>query len=113
MRAGKLRERVAIQALTRSLDNQGGYSATATYATITDGTVWASVESMGNSTELRAQAQTEVEAFEVEIRYRAGITTAHRILWGTRALRITGIKDPQQKHERLYITCEEAPGAAT
>ena len=113
LRAGNLRERVAIQALTRSLDNQGGYSSSATYATITNGTVWAKVDAQDSVVETRGQAQVQVIRYTVEIRYRSGLTTDHRLTWGSRTFRILGIRDPLSRHEKLLLTCEEAPGAAT
>ena len=113
VRAGGLRERVAIQALTRVLDNQGGYSNTATYATITNGTVWARVDMTEATTEVRGNAQVQVQRGTVEIRYRSDLNLDHRLLWGTRALRILAIRDPLSRHEKLLVSVEEAPGAVT
>ena len=113
VRAGGYRERVAIQALTRSLDNQGGWSNAVTYATISNGTVWAAVRQEDATEEIRAGARMLISRYTVEIRHRSGITTDHRLTWGSRTLRILGIRDPLSRHEKLLLSCEEMPTGST
>jgi SPP1 family predicted phage head-tail adaptor len=111
VRAGTYRERAAIQELTRTRDNQGGWADS--WATISNGTVWARISPLSGAVELHGQGQKQVGRYEVEIRYRSGLTINHRILWGSRVLRITGITDPKSMHEKLLLTCEELPSAST
>lgn len=105
MRAGRLRHRVAIQANTPA--KSGGYGGEGdSWATIA--TVWAGIESEGSKEYSDGQTTKAAATFTVTIRYRAGITEQHRLLFGSRVLEITG--RPENKDERnieLRIPCRE------
>jgi len=43
----------------------------------------------------------------VTLPYRAGVTTATRILVDGRALHVTAVRDPEERHVDLILVCEE------
>lgn len=83
--SGDLRERVTIQAVTLTTDGQGGF--TESWANIgTTPSVFARVRALSGR-ERTAAAQTDTQAtHEVSIRYRADITSAHRLIWESKTL---------------------------
>lgn len=103
--AGKLDKRVSIraQSTTRDALNQ----KVATWTQITNGEVWAHIAPLSNREGMEARSnQTEI-SHRVTIQYRADINAAMRLFYGTRELAIVGIRDPNERHEYLEITCIE------
>jgi SPP1 family predicted phage head-tail adaptor len=43
----------------------------------------------------------------VTLPYRAGVSTATRLLVDGRALYVTGVRDPEERHIELVLACEE------
>lgn len=80
-----MRERVTIQAVTQTTDGQGGF--TESWANIgTTPTVFARVRPLSGRERVVA-AQTDTPAtHEVSIRYRADVTSKHRLVWEGRTL---------------------------
>ena len=52
-------------------------------------------------------------AFTVRIRYRPGIDSTMRVVWGGRNLDIVGLGDPTGRRRELRIDCREHPEATT
>lgn len=103
--AGKLDKRVSIkaQSATRNTLNQ----LVNTWATITNGDVWASITPVRASERMSAAALQMELTHRVTIRYRADILPTMRVYYGSRQLAITGIRNPDERGEYLELTCIE------
>ena len=100
---GTMDKRVSIQSVTQTTDGQGGY--TETWAT--DVTVWAYIKPMKAYERMQAQKLETPLSHKVTIRYRSGVTTKHRLLFGSRVFHIKGIINPDEANQFLELTCIE------
>lgn len=89
MEAGKLRERVTIQAPREVRSTLG--ETTLEWADVA--TVWANVYPYSGRDILQAMQANVVITHKVYIRYRPGITPEHRILWREKVLEITAVME--------------------
>ncbi len=96
-------KRIIVQVNTPASDSQGGYSDS--WATLT--TVWASIEPAKGYEKFQASQLETPISHKVTIRYRSGITTAHRILWGSRVLNIKEVINIDEANAFLRITAIE------
>ena len=107
MKAGQLRHRVTLQAVTDGVGTAGG--PTETWADLA--TVWAAVEPVLNrvdSTEYQSAQQVEAQALtRIRIRYRAGLTPKHRVLWGARVFNILVVNNVDERNIELHLMCRE------
>jgi len=109
MNPGKLGHRVTLQEYKEVVDQYGtpidqGWQDVAT--------VWASVEPIrGREYVLLQNTQSELTT-RIRIRYRAGITPAMRVLYGTRGFDIQSVIDPEERHIELQLMCIERVGDA-
>jgi SPP1 family predicted phage head-tail adaptor len=101
--AGDLRERVAIEACTEDRDEVGG--RVEVWSTIA--TVWARVMPMSQRESWYRQQTNAAAAWKVHMRYRADLTTKHRIVWGIRVFEIRGVANPDERRRWLEIACDE------
>ncbi len=101
--ASALRHRVELQSVSTSRDIIGGLVETwAAYAT-----VWAEVrQASGREIWYRQQMNAQA-AWTVGIRYRADVTTKHRVAYGSRTFEIRSVIDPEQRRRFLMIGCDE------
>ena len=67
----------------------------------------AEVNSLKSAEQLEGMRLDHRVTHLVRLRYRAGITTAMRVLFGSRVLQIRSAIDPYERHERLDLLCEE------
>lgn len=108
MDIGALRHAVTVQnPLPPVKDADGGYTtAWADLAT----QWWASIQPATVRSLERAVAGTVVSAAThlVRMRYLPGVTTATRILFGTRVLNVTGVQNQDERNIELVLVCEEA-----
>jgi SPP1 family predicted phage head-tail adaptor len=89
LRAGKLRHRVDIQVETLTSDGMGGFSSA--WGSVTGmGSVPAQIMPLTSKEQLDAMKLESVITNKIRIRYRAGITSANRILFGSRVFQIKG-----------------------
>ena len=103
MRAGLMRRRITLQTVERTPDGGGGYTET-----LTDlATVWARVHPLTGREQLLAMQTEAMQMHRFTIRYRAGLTTATRILYDGRTFDIRSIVDPEERHRELQIMAEE------
>jgi SPP1 family predicted phage head-tail adaptor len=71
--------------------------------------IWARIEPLGGN-ELFAAQQIYPEAnTSITIRYRPGVTSAMRILYGTRTFDIKDASDVEERHRRIDMICVERP----
>ena len=110
MRAGSLRERIAIQAEVAG----GGDTTWGTTKTWVDSSrVWASVKADTGSEGVEAEGVQSRSSYTVRIRYLDGVTSRNRIeLKDGRLLDIVSVIDPTGKKHELEIKAVERPEAA-
>lgn len=100
---GDLREQVTLQEPVRTGDGAGGASV----AWTTVATVWAAIETVSGASGLRAERLRAEATHRITIRHRTDLDETHRLLWGTRILRIEAMADPDGRRRWLTLTCEE------
>ena len=100
---GQLRHRLVLQAPSETADGAGG--VTRGFATI--GSVWAELEPTAAETGLAGDAPANLVAYRATLRWRADITTGHRLAKGARLFAIRGLLDPDGRRRRLRLTLEE------
>lgn len=103
MRAGKLRDKLMIQALTTGVDSYGGVTETWT----DHASVWGEVEYLTGSERWRAQAVNAEAQGRVRIRYRPGIEPTMRIKHGDVYLSIISVLPADNKGRELELMFRE------
>lgn len=105
MQAGRLRERVAIQAASVTQNTSG--EEIPNWATET--TAWAQIQQGSISERFSASAGQRASEIThtVRMRYRTDITPKKRLLWGTRVFEILGQMDPDGRTATLLVMCKE------
>ena len=99
MKAGKLRQRITLQAKAVTRDAMGGEVITWP----DQATIWASAEPLrGREFFVAQQEQSEI-TIRFRIRYRTDVTTAWRVVWETRVYDIVQIIDPEGMHREQQI----------
>lgn len=108
MNAGALRHRVQVQTPTQTKDDTGGY--TEAWATIADGDCWADVRpaSGGFIDRIFGARVAGVTTQMVTIRYIPSVTTACRVVLGSRYLNVRGVADVDERGRWLLLACEES-----
>jgi SPP1 family predicted phage head-tail adaptor len=89
LRAGNLRHRVAIQEQTEIPDGMGGSSITWSAKTGL-GSVPAAIWPLSSKEQLDAMKLESLATNRIRIRYRPGITSKNRIVFGSRVFNILG-----------------------
>lgn len=103
MRAGQLRKRLALQSKTESQDNFG--SVTHTWST--DETIWGAVQPLTGRELVEAQQIDAESNVKITIRYRVGLSTNLRILWGSRVYEINAVLNFDERNARVELLCRE------
>ncbi|MBI1261399.1 MAG: phage head closure protein [Rhizobiales bacterium] len=102
-RIGAMRARVTLQAATRESDGAGGsnlgWSDVAT--------LWAAVTPRKGQERLIGERPEARQTWEVVMRWRNDVTSAHRLLWQSRVLTIESVVDPDGRKRWLRIEAEE------
>lgn len=102
-RAGKYRHQVYLQAPAKTFDTEG--QEVVTWTTVA--TVWAEIVPLTGREYFQAKAVNAEIADRVTLRYRRGIKTTWRLLYGVRALEIISVADVEEKHIELELLCKE------
>lgn len=100
---GKMKQRVSIQSITQASDGQGGF----TESWATDATVWAYVRPVKGYEKYQAQQVQTPVTHKITIRYRTGVTTKQRILFGSRVFNIKEVLNPDEANHFLEIIALE------
>ncbi|GAB6174503.1 phage head closure protein [Paradesulfitobacterium aromaticivorans] len=103
MDPGKLKHQVTIQQNNPSQDAEGVMVEN----WVDIATVWAAVQPLQGRELLAAQSIAAEVTTRIRIRFRAGITSAMRILYGSRVFDIQAPIDPEEKHQELNLLCRE------
>lgn len=101
--AGKLRQRVNIQAVTQTRNPDGGIVET--WAT-TD-TVWAQVLPLFGREFFTSRQATAAVTHRVLLRNYTGLTVANRILYDSRILNIASVVDRRERGKITEVVCVE------
>ncbi len=89
MRSGKLRHRVSIETESLTPDGMGGY--TSSWGSVAGmSSVPAQIMPLSSREQLDAMKLESVITNKIRIRYRAGITSKNRIVFGSRIFNIKG-----------------------
>lgn len=105
MNPGALRHRIDIQSVSLAADTIGG--SVETWATITGGAVWARVKPLEGRESSQADQTMRLVTHSVTIRYLSTVTTAMRVKFGARIMRIVGIVNQDERNEWSKLMCEE------
>lgn len=100
---GARRERVRLQAATRENDGAGG--SRLVWSDVA--TLWAEMIALKSHETLRGERNEARQNWRVVTRWRAGVTSDHRLIWGPRVLAIHGAIDPDGHRRWLAIDAEE------
>ena len=104
---GRMRSRVTIQALAETASGFGA-ADTDTWADVAvTPTMFVEVMPESGAEYYAAQSIRSELTTRLKARYRSDLTTKHRLILGTRTLRIEEIKDPGERHEKLLLRCRE------
>ena len=104
MRSGPLRHLITIEQATLASD---GVSAAATETWSEYTTAWAEIKPMKGLEAVEHKKLGQEIMHRIWIRYQSGITTAMRIVWGSRTLEIRGVRNPDERSIMLEIIAEE------
>ncbi len=99
--AGRLRHRIEIQDYEVSYDKYGQ----PIYAWTPWATVWASVEPLQGREFLAAMALQSQTTVRIRMRYRPGVTSVMRVLFGGRIYGIESVIEPQSRRHELQLMC--------
>jgi SPP1 family predicted phage head-tail adaptor len=102
--AGDFTQRVTLQAPALAGLDDGDSAETFADAV---GPLWACVEELGGKEIRRGEQPASEHTHRVTIRWRAGVTSALRVRWGTRLLDIDGVSNPDGRKEDLLLQCIE------
>ena len=100
--AGELRNLVQLQALTAGQDAAGQPAQVwSTYAA-----VWADIRYLNGIEAIKAGAPASVSSCSIRIRYRAGVTAAHRVVRGTTVFDIQAVNPDPTGRKHLDLVAE-------
>jgi SPP1 family predicted phage head-tail adaptor len=99
----KMDKRVSLQTVTQSTDSQGGY----TDSWATTATVWASIEPLKGYEKYQAMQMETPITHKVMTRYDSRITTAKRLLYGSRIFNIKEAINEGEQNTFLRLLCTE------
>lgn len=103
MRAGKLRHRVQIQERSNARDEFNQQLDVWTPAA----TVSANIVGLSGREYLSRSGEAAEATHRVEMRSYAGLTPAHRILFGARILDILYVSDIDNRGIEMHVLCKE------
>ena len=104
---GKMRHRITFQKFNGEKDSFGDPLQADDSNWTSVATVWAAIDPLsGREFYAAQQSQSEV-THNIRCRYRAGLNTAMRILYGSRKFSIVSIIDWEERHQSLLIKCKE------
>jgi SPP1 family predicted phage head-tail adaptor len=104
MRSGTLRHKITIQSAALSTDTMSA-SATENWSTYT--TAWAEIKPLKGMEAVEHKKLGQETMHRIWIRYQSGITTAMRIVYGSRTFEIRGVRNPDERNVLLEIMAEE------
>lgn len=105
-RLGEMRHRISLQ--DKTITKQEGI---AKESWTTGAAVWASIADISGKEFFQAAAVQSEVTTRIRIRFRAGITPAMRVLYGSRVFAILSVIDKDERHREIELMCKEViPG---
>lgn len=108
MRIGKLRHRLVIEAENPTTDSGGGQ--TDPWADPTEvAKVWAGIEPLSGTEQLRGMQLTASVTHRITVRYRTGLTAKHRLRKAgtTRVFNIRSVTNLEEERDRFLVLLVE------
>ena len=104
----RLTQRIEIQAKTSSRSASGAVSE----SWVTRETRHAHVEALRANERVEAERTVGSNAYRIEIRYHATLTSADRIVWNGQVLEIDGVQHDTSRRRRYItrVTCTAVAG---
>lgn len=103
MNPGNYRHKITIQERLTGQDSYG-----APMESWTDlATAWASIEPLSGRELYAAQELNSEINVRIKMRYRPGVLSSMRILYGTRIFDILAVVDIEERHRVLELLCKE------
>lgn len=106
MNPGLLRHQITIETLSRQVDAGGGNAN----AWVAVATIWAQIEPTSASERDHGQLLEASISHRMTIRYIGSISPRERIRYGTRLLRIHGVRTLSEVRHVQVLECEEVAG---
>ena len=103
MRAGDLKNRVVLEAQSRTPDGMGGFSST----WIAVKTIYAAIWPMKMDEAFEGGRTVAVATHRIRIRYRRVLKPAWRVRFGTKYFSIVSIINPGTEYKMLDLMCKE------
>ena len=105
MKAGRLRHRIKIIALSKTADGYGGQDETETLVS----EVWASVEPLRGQKLFEAQQVNAKTDTRILLRHLDSLAPSHIIGFGTKRYRILSIVNTSERNYEDTLMCESLP----
>ena len=106
MNIGKMDKRVSLQSKVAANPAQNALGEPQ-YTWTTYATVWAGIKPLqGREMESAKQYHEKID-YQIKIRFRAGVTGDHRVLFGTRIFEIHAALNTAEHGEELKLLCSE------
>lgn len=103
MRAGTLRHLVELQSPSLAQNAYGEpIESWTTYAA-----VWAAIRPLSAVETPQAPQATPIATHQVTLRYTTGVTSGHRIKFGTRYLNVESVLNTDERNRELLLQCRE------
>ena len=102
---GGFRHRVKIQEESKTADSGGGY----VLAWSDVATIWADVQPASGREVFHAQQLQKNVTHRITTRYRTDVSTANRLLWGSRSFNIRAVLTVSERNRYTLILAEEGP----
>ena len=104
---GKLRHKITFQSFAGQMDTFGDPLQADDSNWKDEATVWAAIDPISGKEFYAAQQSQSEVSHKVRCRYRSGLTTAMRIMFGSRKFKIISIINWEERGESLLIMCKE------
>lgn len=101
LKAGQLKNKVTLQALTNTVDTIG--QPINTWVDVA--TVWADIRYLSGLESIKSDAPNSIVKVSIRVRYRADITPAMRVVSGSTIYKITAVL-PDKKNRSVDLACE-------
>ena len=101
MRGGQLRHRIDLQQATLAADASG--QLIETWATKFADVPMQVIETLGGTESRQKDQMLPSPSQRWRIRYRAGVDTTWRAVWGSTTYHIVGVSNPQGKNTELLL----------
>lgn len=103
---GRLRHRLVLEAPVRTPDGGGG--AQVSWQTVA--TLWTSLDMPSGAEHARGDRREALRQVRIRLRYRSGLTPAHRFRQGARVFAIRAVLDETGTGRWLTCLCDEGGG---